>query len=463
MDFGFGPGSLPAGAKVLSAEVHAFQDGGQSVGHGAGRPTTPSSGPAPSGPTGPGEAEQLSTGRCHARREPGLADLVPPALGRRGAGRRRATPAWSCARPARRSVGRPWVSAPPPVRGRSPTSRSPTSCRSTSRPSGARHQPRHQEEAAPLHPARDRPGGVRRPHRGGVRHLRRVQRPVRQDRPDHRRRGRGGRHRRQPEFAVGNLVTVWGDGTTLSDLTVQECRPDPEPGRHHRDDRQRRHPRRPCLPGHHHERHGPGRARDVRRRQGPRLLRDHGLRDLGHRAERQRRLRQRRRHLRPWGGWGRIQDNSVHDHTWALIRNTEGGGDDFGAAGITFDHVLAGQGGYVAERNNAHRQRGRVLRLRVRRRRVRDLRLVRDRHAQQHPGRQRHRTRDRRGHRQRPRGRVRSATRSPSNTVVGYNADFPKTPYAPQRLARKGLVLRCDEDMLVTPTPSPTSSTAPSR
>ena len=37
-----------------------------------------------------------------------------------------------------------------------------------------------------------------------------------------------------------------------------------------------------------------------------------------------------------------------------------------------------------------------------------------------------------------------------ANTVVGYNTDFPKTPYAPQRLARKGLVLRCDEDMLVT-------------
>src|SRR5690606_32281251 len=53
------------------------------------------------------------------------------------------------------------------------------------------------------------------------------------------------------------------------------------------------------------------------------------------------------------GGAGTIHDNTVHDHTHALIRNTgDRAGDDFGAAGITFDHVDADARGLVAEWNN---------------------------------------------------------------------------------------------------------------
>jgi parallel beta-helix repeat protein len=50
------------------------------------------------------------------------------------------------------------------------------------------------------------------------------------------------------------------------------------------------------------------------------------------------------------GGNGLVTGNTVHDHTKALIRNTAGN-EDYGAAGITFDHVLAGSGGFTATGN----------------------------------------------------------------------------------------------------------------
>ena len=127
-----------------------------------------------------------------------------------------------------------------------------------------------------------------------------------------------------PTFAVGNLVTVAGAATTLSDLTVQECRPDPA-----QDDTV--------------ETTGSAGIRvdgayrvtisNVTVRGGREMLDDtHGRGCYGIMA------------YEAWGielagndiydngagiyvrggGWGRIHDNSVHDQTWALIRNTPG-------------------------------------------------------------------------------------------------------------------------------------------
>lgn len=251
-----------------------------------------------------------------------------------------------------------------------------------------------------------------------------------------------------PTFAVGNLVTIYGAGTTLSDLTVQQCRPDPA-----QDD---------TL-----ETDGSAGIRiaggyrvtisNVTVRGGREMIDDtrgrgcYGI--MSHQA---------------WGlelvgndiydngagiyvyggGSGRIHDNSVHDHSLALIRNSSGGGDDFGAAGITFDHVLAGQGGYLAEWNTITNNAARSfdygydgggfeiyassdIEMSNNTLVANDTALETGADTDSDPdvGCQNNRFTD--------------------NKVVGYDGDHGQAPHEPGRLARKGLVLRCDQDMLV--------------
>ena len=148
------------------------------------------------------------------------------------------------------------------------------------------------------------------------------------------------------------------------------------------------------------------------------------------------------------GGAGVVSDNYVHDHTLALIRNTPGGGDDFGAAGITFDHVLPDQGGYVAEWNtltdNAARSydygydgggfeiyasSGIAMANNTLLANDTALETGADTDSEPDIGCQ--------------------GNSFTNNTVTGYDEAHEKTPYESGRLARKGLVLRCDQDMLV--------------
>lgn len=250
------------------------------------------------------------------------------------------------------------------------------------------------------------------------------------------------------EFATGNMVTVWGNGTTLSDLTIQECRPDPD---------QDRTIESTGSAGIRVEGANQVTIARVTVRGGREELDDdkgrgcygimaydsYGLELSGNDVY----DNGAGIYVRG-GGYGVIEDNSVHDHTNALIRNTEGGGDDFGAAGIAFDHVLAGRGGYVAERNvltdnvaasydygfdgggfEIYASSGIVMRDNTLTANDTALETGADTDSDPDVG--------------------CSGNTFTGNTVVGYTSDFPKAPYSSQRLARKGLVLRCDEDMLV--------------
>lgn len=251
-----------------------------------------------------------------------------------------------------------------------------------------------------------------------------------------------------PGFEVGNLVTVWGTGTTLSDLTVQECRPDPA---------QDATPETTGSAGIRVDGAYRVTISDVTVRGGREMIDEtHGRGCYGIMAH------------ETWGidldgndiydngagiyvrggGWGHIHDNEVHDHSSALVRNTEGGGDDYGAAGITFDHVRPGDGGFVAEWNNltdnvaASYDYGYdgggfeifasadiVMRNNTLVANDTALETGADTDSEPDIGCQNN--------------------TFTGNTVVGYDDEHPKTPYEEQRLARKGLVLRCDEDMLV--------------
>lgn len=255
-----------------------------------------------------------------------------------------------------------------------------------------------------------------------------------------------------PALAVGNLVTVRGADTTLSHLTVQKCRPDPAKdadlesqgsagirvegayratitnvtvrlGREPIDDSADEHRGRGCFGIMANQAWGLDvGSSDVYDNGGGIYVRG--------------------------GGAGRIHDNTVHDHTGALIRNTPGGGDDFGAAGISFDHVLAGEGGYTAEGNtltdNAaasydygfdgggfeiYASSGVVMRHNTLVANDTALETGADTDSEPDVG--------------------CSGNSFTNNTVVGYDEEHPKAEYAPDRLARKGLVLRCDQDMLV--------------
>ena len=252
-----------------------------------------------------------------------------------------------------------------------------------------------------------------------------------------------------PALAVGNLVTIYGARTTLSNLTVQKCRPHP--------------------------------AKDYDlKSQGSAGIRVAGayrttITNVTVRLGRQAIDGALGRGCygvmsdQAWGldignsdiydngagiyvrggGVGHIHDNTVHDQTKALIRNTEQGSDDFGAAGISFDHVMPDQGGYVAEWNTItdnvaasydygfdgsrfeiYAASGIVMRNNTLTANDTALKTGADTDSEPDVG-----------------CRGNSFT---ENTVVGYDERLPKSAYAPSRLARKGLVLRCDEDMLVS-------------
>jgi parallel beta-helix repeat protein len=148
------------------------------------------------------------------------------------------------------------------------------------------------------------------------------------------------------------------------------------------------------------------------------------------------------------GGNGQVTNNSVHDHTKALIRNTAGQ-EDYGATGITFDHVLAGSGGFTATGNNVFNNvapsqqyswDGGGFEIFASSGITMDNNTLTGNDTVLETG-------------AIPGSGVGcSGNRFRNNVVVGVNGTYPPDPSTDwnTRRARKGLVLRCDQNMVVS-------------